>query len=126
MELFHQTVSMKSVGNLNDFVRDHMLEPFDAAEWIDELIAHFEDLTSAHEAVRRPRRSSPRSARCWPSCDATTSWPPQIAELTAQRIALRVLLRRPQGRRCWTGRMADISTERTALARSLTGSSASS
>ena len=32
MELFHQTVSMKSVGNLTDFVRDHMLEPFDAAE----------------------------------------------------------------------------------------------
>ena len=31
MELFHQTVSMKSVGNLTDFVRDHMLEPFDAA-----------------------------------------------------------------------------------------------
>ena len=29
LELFHQTVSMKSVGNLNDFVRDHMLEPSD-------------------------------------------------------------------------------------------------
>ena len=32
MELFHQTVSMKSVGNLTDFVREHMLEPFDAAK----------------------------------------------------------------------------------------------
>ncbi len=30
MELFHQTVSMKSVGNLNEFVRNHMLEPVDA------------------------------------------------------------------------------------------------
>ena len=30
LELFHQTVSMKSVGNLTDFVRGHMLEPF---EW---------------------------------------------------------------------------------------------
>lgn len=29
LELFHQTVSMKSVGNLTDFVRSHMLEPFD-------------------------------------------------------------------------------------------------
>ncbi|MGH8759576.1 MAG: ATP-binding protein, partial [Burkholderiales bacterium] len=27
LELFHQTVSMKSVGNLTDFVRSHMLEP---------------------------------------------------------------------------------------------------
>ena len=53
MELFHQTVSMKSVGNLNDFVRSHMLEPFDAASWTDRLVAHFEDLTRAHEAVRR-------------------------------------------------------------------------
>ena len=32
MELFHQTVSMKSVGNLTDFVREHMLEPFDARQ----------------------------------------------------------------------------------------------
>ena len=32
LELFHQTVSMKSVGNLNDFVRDHMLEPSDSTE----------------------------------------------------------------------------------------------
>ncbi len=31
LELFHQTVSMKSVGNLTDFVRSHMLEPFDVA-----------------------------------------------------------------------------------------------
>ena len=31
LELFLQTVSMKSVGNLTDFVRHHMLEPFDVA-----------------------------------------------------------------------------------------------
>lgn len=30
MELFHQTVSMKAVSNLIDFVRSHMLEPFDS------------------------------------------------------------------------------------------------
>ncbi len=53
MELFHQTVSMKSVGNLTDFVRDHMLEPFDAAKATASIIAHFEDLTKAHEAVQR-------------------------------------------------------------------------
>ncbi len=32
MDLFHQTVSMKSVGNLTDFVRSHMLEEEDSAE----------------------------------------------------------------------------------------------
>src|SRR5271169_5591506 len=53
MELFHQTVSMKSVGNLTQFVREHMLEPFDAAKATRDIVAHFEDLTKAHEAVQR-------------------------------------------------------------------------
>lgn len=55
MELFHQTVSMKSVGNLNEFVRNHMLEPVDAAERVADIVAHFEDLTKAHDAVKRAR-----------------------------------------------------------------------
>jgi uncharacterized protein YPO0396 len=55
MELFHQTVSMKSVGNLNEFVRHHMLEPVDAAERVKGIVAHFEDLTKAHDAVKRAR-----------------------------------------------------------------------
>ena len=53
LELFHQTVSMKSVGNLNDFVRTHMLEPSDPTERIAQVVAHVEDLTRAHDAVRR-------------------------------------------------------------------------
>jgi uncharacterized protein YPO0396 len=56
LELFHQTVSMKSVGNLTDFVRSHMLEPFDVAPRIDALIAHFDDLNRAHEAVLKAKR----------------------------------------------------------------------
>lgn len=51
LELFHQTVSMKSVGNLTDFVRSHMLEPFSVGQRIDALIHHFDDLNRAHEAV---------------------------------------------------------------------------
>ena len=51
LELFHQTVSMKSVGNLTDFVRSHMLEPFDVKPRLDALIAHFDDLSRAHAAV---------------------------------------------------------------------------
>ena len=56
MELFHQTVSMKSVGNLTDFVRAHMLEPFDSAASVRALVEHFEDLRAAHDAVLRARR----------------------------------------------------------------------
>ena len=55
LELFHQTVSMKSVSNLNEFVRNHMLEPADASDRVREIIAHFEDLTKAHDAVKRAR-----------------------------------------------------------------------
>ncbi len=56
LELFHQTVSMKSVGNLTEFVRGHMLEPFDVAARIEALIAHFDDLDRAHGAVVKARR----------------------------------------------------------------------
>jgi uncharacterized protein YPO0396 len=55
LDLFHQTVSMKSVGNLNEFVRDHMLEPSDASSRVRDIIAHFEDLTKSHDAVKRAR-----------------------------------------------------------------------
>jgi len=55
MELFHQTVSMKSVGNLNEFVRSHMLEPVDASDKVRGIVTHFEDLTKAHDAVKRAR-----------------------------------------------------------------------
>ncbi len=56
LDLFHQTVSLKSVGNLTDFVRSHMLEPFDVAPRISALIGHFEDLSRAHEAVLKAKR----------------------------------------------------------------------
>jgi uncharacterized protein YPO0396 len=56
LELFHQTVSMKSVGNLTDFVRSHMLEPFEVAQRIEALIGHFDDLDRAHESVMKAKR----------------------------------------------------------------------
>jgi uncharacterized protein YPO0396 len=56
LELFHQTVSMKSVGNLTDFVRSHMLEPFDVGSRIEILIGHFDDLDRAHQAVLKAKR----------------------------------------------------------------------
>ncbi|HKP06458.1 MAG TPA: ATP-binding protein, partial [Microbacterium sp.] len=52
MDLFHQTVSMKSVGNLNDFVRDHMLEPVDASNRVRAIVDHYDNLVTAHAAVR--------------------------------------------------------------------------
>ena len=56
LELFHQTISMKSVGNLTAFVREHMLEALDMTSRIEGLINHFEDLNRAHEAVLRAKK----------------------------------------------------------------------
>ncbi len=55
LDLFHQTVSMKAVDDLNGFVRSHMLEPFDVDRRVDSLIEHFDHLTAAHDAVLRAR-----------------------------------------------------------------------
>jgi uncharacterized protein YPO0396 len=62
LDLFHQTVSMKSVGNLTDFVRQHMLEAFPVDERIDKLVQHFDDLNRAHEAVLKAKTQIARLA----------------------------------------------------------------
>jgi uncharacterized protein YPO0396 len=56
LELFHQTVSMKSVGNLTDFVRGHMLKPFEVEPCLQALIGHFDDLNRAHQAVLKTKQ----------------------------------------------------------------------
>jgi uncharacterized protein YPO0396 len=60
LELFYQTVSMKSVGNLNEFVRGHMLERSDVEARIDELRRHFENLNRAHGAVLKAKHQIQR------------------------------------------------------------------
>jgi uncharacterized protein YPO0396 len=88
MELFHQTVSMKAVGDLNDFVRNHMLEPFDTGDWIRRLVDHFQDLTKAHEAVVKARQQLAALKPLLDACDAYDEFGAVIAELDAQRAAL--------------------------------------
>ncbi|MDZ7642661.1 MAG: hypothetical protein U5J62_11660 [Desulfurivibrio sp.] len=68
LELFHQTVSLKSVGNLTEFVRQHMLEPFAVSPRIEALLGHFDDLNRAHEAVLKAKdqvaQLTPLVSRC--------------------------------------------------------------
>jgi uncharacterized protein YPO0396 len=89
LELFHQTVSMKSVGNLTDFVRSHMLEPFDTASRIQALIAHFDDLNRAHEAVLKAKRQVELLTPLTADCRRHGELNKDIAELRTAREALR-------------------------------------
>ncbi len=52
LELFHQTVSMKSVGNLNEFVRSHMLEPVDASDRIAAIVGQQTEFAAVAEELR--------------------------------------------------------------------------
>ncbi len=89
LELFHQTVSMKSVGNLTDFVRSHMLEPFDVAPRIQALIVHFDDLNRAHQAVLKAQRQLELLTPLVADCDRHATLLRQADELRSCRDALR-------------------------------------
>lgn len=52
LDLFNQIVSMKEIGSLNTFVREHMLEKTDAQERIRQLRENFENLTRAHDSIQ--------------------------------------------------------------------------
>jgi uncharacterized protein YPO0396 len=88
MDLFHQTVSMKSVGDLNEFVRSHMLERFDVMQKIDQLIAHFEDLNKAHAAVRKARLQIDELAPLLADCDRYDKLDGLLITLAQERAQL--------------------------------------
>lgn len=56
LDLFQQTISMKKVEALTDFVRTNMLEVPNTAKNVDDLIKHFQDLNGAHEAVLKAKQ----------------------------------------------------------------------
>ena len=89
LELFHQTVSMKSVGNLTDFVRSHMLEPFDVVPRIGALIGHFDDLNRAHEAVLKAKRQVELLAPLAADCDGHLAQSAKLESLRGCREALK-------------------------------------
>ncbi len=56
LNLFYQTVSLKSIGNLTEFIRQHMLEPSDIDTKINELCQNFSELNHVHDQVLRAKR----------------------------------------------------------------------
>ncbi len=88
LELFHQTVSMKSVGNLTDFVRSHMLEPFDASKGIEALMGHFDDLNQAYKTVLRAKRQIELLSPLVEDCDQHADLSRTIIRLERTQAAL--------------------------------------
>lgn len=104
LDLFYQTISMKSVDNLTDFVRRHMLEPSGVEQRIEALRTHFDDLNRAHAAVLRAKD---QVERLGPLVDEATRYreleeelearvgareaiSPYVARLRAQRLEERI------------------------------------
>ncbi|MEA3315078.1 MAG: ATP-binding protein, partial [Campylobacterota bacterium] len=55
LNLFYQTVSLKSIGNLTEFIRLHMLESNDIDNHIDKLCISFADLNHTHELIKKAK-----------------------------------------------------------------------
>jgi uncharacterized protein YPO0396 len=88
LDLFHQTVSMKAVDNLNDFVRHHMLEPSDAQDQVANLIEHFDNLTRAHDAVLKAREQLAQLGPIVADLDRYEVGEAGLRQLAGQRGAL--------------------------------------
>ena len=89
MDLFHQTISMKSVGNLTEFVREHMLEPSPVDERIRALIGHYQDLDRSHEMVLKARYQIGFLGPLVADCDQREAVEAEGEALRACRDALR-------------------------------------
>ncbi|MFF7094721.1 ATP-binding protein [Streptomyces rubradiris] len=106
LELFHQTVSMKSVGSLDDFVRSHMLEPFDAALMTHTIVAHFDALTTTYDSVQRARAQIEALTPLLEECDQYEDLGARIEEADAQQTALRYYFAKRTSALCETQRTA--------------------
>jgi uncharacterized protein YPO0396 len=112
LDLFYQTVSMKSVGNLTDFVRHHMLEGDDTAERIRALSDNFDNLNRAHDAVVRARDQIERLAPLVTDGERLGDIESGVAALRQARQALAPWFA-SQRRRLLETRIADLEFERS-------------
>ncbi|NTX01833.1 ATP-binding protein [Myxococcus sp. CA040A] len=111
LDLFLQTVSMKSVGNLTDFVRQHMLPPFDVETRLAALMGHFDDLHRAHEAVLKAKRQVSRLEPLVADHERFTALSTELDALRSCRDALRPWFSE-QKARLFEARLASLEAER--------------
>lgn len=88
LDLFNQTISIKAIGDLNSFVRTHMLEQGDPGSYIARLRTHFEDLTRTYDAIQRAREQIEKLQPIDRDGKSYTALSGQIDALDAQSQAL--------------------------------------
>lgn len=88
LDLFYQTVSMKAVSNITEFVRNHMLEDTDIEPRITELCRLFDNLNAAHEAVIKAEGQIARLTPLVHNCRSHESLVASVAESERLREAL--------------------------------------
>lgn len=89
LELFNQTVSMKSVGNLTSFVREHMLQELDVKERIAQLLKHYDDLHRAHKLVLTAKDQIAKLSEIVAGCDQQDEMNRNISAQRQNRDCLR-------------------------------------
>ncbi|WP_068137526.1 ATP-binding protein [Roseimaritima ulvae] len=58
MDIFNQTVAVKDVQRLDQFIRDHMLEKKPWNDKVSKLLNHFAELSEAHRALVQVRQQA--------------------------------------------------------------------
>ncbi len=92
LELFNQTVSMKSVGNLTSFVREHMLQDSDVKSRIENLLGHYDNLNRAHEMVLKAREQIRKLGIIVEHCDRHDEISSSVSKLRECREGLRFFM----------------------------------
>ncbi len=55
MDIFNQTVAVKDIVSLNEFIRRHMLEKRNWRDEIERILTHFNQLADAHQTLVKTR-----------------------------------------------------------------------
>ncbi len=125
MDVFNQTVAVKDVQRLDLFIRQHMLERQPWNERVAKLLAHFQELSEAHNMLVKVRR---QNELLKPIVEAGQAYHVKLAELNHARGLLQaigyyfahetILLLTPLCQR-WEHEIRSIESEIAQLAKKL-------
>jgi len=96
LDLLVQTISLKQVGNLTEFVRTHMLDAANTGERIAKILEHWADLNRAHELVVVARE---QLDALLPVEDFAAAYDRADARITASEAATAAVAARVEARR---------------------------